>query len=101
MGPSMVAIALLASLILIPLAREYIDLRTRFGLSRGVALATTSLVFPAFAAATMLASPLAAHPVVQWTTIVATTLVVYSLAARAIASSAFAVGTAPSRRTRG
>jgi hypothetical protein len=101
MGPSMVAIALLASVVLVPLAFEYADLRARFGLSRRVALATTALVFPAFAAATALSSPLSGHAVVQWTATVATTLVVYSLAARAIASSALAAGTAPSRSTRG
>jgi hypothetical protein len=97
----MLAIALLAAVVLVPLAREYVDLRSRFGLSRAVALATTSLVFPAFAAATTLSLPLAAHPLVQWTATVTMTLFVYSLAARAIASSAFAAGTAPSRRTRG
>ncbi|HYY32303.1 MAG TPA: hypothetical protein VE693_01795 [Gaiellaceae bacterium] len=97
----MVAIALLASLVLVPLGFEYADLRSRFGLSRRVALAITALVFPAFAAAAALTSPLAGHAVAQWTATVAMTLVVYSLAARAIASSACAAGTAPSRRTRG
>jgi hypothetical protein len=97
----MVVLALLAGVILLPLAREYVDLRRTFGLSRLGAFATTALVAPAFAVATMLALPLGAHPVAQWVTVVASTLVIYSLAARAIAASASAAGTAPSRSTRG
>jgi hypothetical protein len=101
MGPSMVAIALLAGIVLVPLAREYGDLRKSFGLSRGAALGTTALVLPAFALATVVALPLAAHPVAHWVATVAMTLAAYSLAARAIASSAADAEMAPSRSTRG
>jgi hypothetical protein len=97
----MALLALLAGIILVPLAREYADLRRSFGLSRLAAFATTSLVFPAFALATALSLPWSAHPLAQWSATVATTLAIYSLAARMIAASASAAETAPSRSTRG
>jgi hypothetical protein len=93
--------ALLGVLVLLPLAREYADLRRSFALSRLGALGTTSLVLPALAVAVMLALPLAGHPMLQWATIVVTTFLVYSLAARAILASASSAETAPSRTTRG
>jgi Co/Zn/Cd efflux system component len=94
-------LALLAAIVLVPLAREYADLRRSFGLGRVGALATTALVLPAFAVATVLSQPLAAHPPVQWCTIVVATFGIYSLATRAIVASASSAGTAPSRNTRG
>jgi FtsH-binding integral membrane protein len=97
----MVVITLLAGIVILPLAREYGDLRRSFGLSRAAALATTSLVLPAFAVGLTLALPLQSQPALQWVATVVGTLVVYSLATRAIAASASAVGTAPSRTTRG
>jgi hypothetical protein len=96
-----VVLTLLVGIVLIPLAREYGDLRRSFGLSRLAAFATTSLVFPAFAVALTLALPLQSRPALQWVATVVGTLAVYSLAARAIAASASAAGTAPSRSTRG
>ena len=101
MGPSMLVVALLAGIILVPLSREYGDLRRSFGLSRVAALATTSLVLPAFGVGLTLALPLQSRPALQWVATVVGTLVVYSLATRAIAASASAVRTAPSRTTRG
>jgi FtsH-binding integral membrane protein len=101
MGPSMLVVALLAGIILVPLLSEYGDLRRSFGLSRVAAFATTSLVVPAFAVGLTLALPLQSRPALQWVATVAGTLAVYSLAARAIAASASAAGTAPSRSTRG
>jgi hypothetical protein len=98
-GPfAMIVVAFVMGIVLAPLAREYADLRRSFGLSRVGAIATTSLVFPAFAMSTVLALPFSAHPVAQWLATVATTLVIYSLAARAIAASASRPETAPSRR---
>ena len=91
----------LAVVLLAPLAREYMDLRRTFGLSRAVALATTALVAPSFAVGVILALPLSGQPALQWAAIVCTTVVVYSVAARAIVSSATDAGTAPSRNTRG
>jgi hypothetical protein len=95
----MLTLALLSGIVLVPLAREYADLRRSFELSRLGAFATTGLVFPAFAVSSALALPLSPHPVAQWLAIVMTTLVIYSLAARAIAASASRAATAPSRRT--
>lgn len=97
----MVVITILAGIVILPLAREYGDLRRSFGLSRAAALATTSLVLPAFAVGLTLALPLQSQPALQWVATVVGTLAVYSLAARAIAASASAAGTAPSRSTRG
>ena len=48
-----------------------------------------------------LALPLQSRPALQWVATVVGTLAVYSLATRVIAASASAVGTAPSRSTRG
>ena len=101
MGPSMLVVALLAGIILVPLVSEYGDLRRSFGLSRVAAFATTSLVVPAFVVGLTLALPLQSLPALQWVATVVGTLAVYSLATRAIAASASAAGTAPSRSTRG
>jgi FtsH-binding integral membrane protein len=97
----MVVLTLLAGIVLIPLAREYGDLRRSFGLSRVAAFATTSLVVPAFVVGLTLALPLQSRPALQWVTTVVGTLAVYSFATRAIAASASATRTAPSRSTRG
>jgi hypothetical protein len=97
----MLVVALLAGIILVPLLREYGDLRRSFGLSRVAAFATTSLVVPAFAVGLTLALPLQSRPALQWFATVVGTLAVYSLAIRAIAASASAARTAPSRSTRG
>jgi hypothetical protein len=97
----MVMLTLLAGIVLIPLAREYVDLRRSFGLSRVAAFATTSLVLPAFAVGLTLALPLQSQPPLQWVATVLGTLAVYSLATRAIAASASPAETAPSRSTRG
>jgi hypothetical protein len=94
-------VAVLAAIVLVPLGREYADLRRSFGLSKVGAFATTGLVLPAFAAATVMALPLAAHPLAQWSAIVVTTFAIYSLATRAIVASASPVEMAPSRNTRG
>jgi uncharacterized membrane-anchored protein len=93
--------AFLAAVVLVPLGREYADLRRSYALSRLGALATTALVLPAFAVSLVLALPLADFPVAQWLATVVTTLLVYSFATRAIVSSAAAAETAPSRSTRG
>jgi ABC-type dipeptide/oligopeptide/nickel transport system permease subunit len=94
-------LALLAAIVLVPLGREYADLRRSFGLGRIGAFATTALVLPSLGVAIVLALPLNAHPVAQWVAIVVTTFAVYSLATRAIVASASSADTAPSRSTRG
>ena len=101
MGPSMIAISLLAILVLAPLAREYVDLRRSLGLSRSAAFGTTALVVPSFVVGLVLALPLSGQPMIQWLATVTVTVLVYSVAARAIAASASAPRTAPSRSTRG
>jgi uncharacterized membrane-anchored protein len=93
--------AFLAAVVLVPLGREYADLRRSYALSRLGALATTALVLPAFAVSLVLALPLADFPVAQWLATVATTFLVYSFSTRAIVASAAAAETAPSRNTRG
>jgi hypothetical protein len=94
-------LALVAAIVLVPLGREYADLRRRFGLGRMGAFATTALVMPAFALAAVTTQPLAAHPSAQWCAIVLATFAIYSLATRAIVASASSAETAPSRNTRG
>lgn len=94
-------LALLAAIVLVPLGREYSDLRRSFGLGRVGAFATTALVLPAFAVATVMSQPLATHPPLQWCAIVVATFAVYSFATRAIVASASSAETAPSRSTRG
>jgi uncharacterized membrane-anchored protein len=99
---TMVAVTLLAAVVLVvPLGREYADLRRSFGLSRVAALGTTALVFPAFAVGLTLALPLQSQPPVQWLATVVATIAVYSVATRAIVASASSAATAPSRNTRG
>jgi hypothetical protein len=88
----------IAIVLVIPLAREYMDLRRGCGLARLPALATTTLVLPASAAGAVLTSPLSSHPAAQWTATVLFALLTYSLAARAIVSRASSAATAPSRR---
>jgi hypothetical protein len=95
------ALAVLAAIVLVPLGREYADLRRSFGLSKVGAFATTALVLPAFAVATVMAQPLATHPSAQWCVIVLGTFSIYSLATRAIVASVSSAETAPSRNTRG
>jgi hypothetical protein len=97
----MLPLIALASVLLLPLAWEYVDLRRAQGLSRGAAFGTTALVVPSFAVGIILTQPLTAEPMLHWVAIVGTTLVVYSVATRAIVSSASAAETAPSRNTRG
>jgi hypothetical protein len=94
-------LAVLAVIVLVPLGREYADLRRSFGLSKAGAFATTALVLPAFAVATGMTQPLATHPSAQWCAIVLATFAIYSLATRAIVASASPAETAPSRNTRG
>jgi len=91
-------LALLAVVLAIPLAREYVDLRRSCGLTRLPALATTALVLPASAAGAVLTSPLASQPAAQWTATVLFALLAYSLAARAIVARASSAATAPARR---
>jgi hypothetical protein len=77
----------LGAAVLLPLAREYVDLRRSWGLGRAGALATTALVLPALAAGFALSLPLASRPELQWGVTVVATLAIYSLAVRAVATA--------------
>jgi hypothetical protein len=74
----------IGAVVLVPLAREYLDFRRAWGLGRTGALATTAIILPAFAVGFILSLPLASRPVLQWAATVVTTVVAYSLAVRAV-----------------
>jgi uncharacterized membrane-anchored protein len=88
----------LGAVVLVPLAREYADLRA-VGLARVSALGTISLLFPALGVGLALTLPFAARPGVQWALTVMVTVALYSAATRAILARASSAATAPSRRT--
>ena len=69
-----VASALVAGLVLVPLAREYADFRRSWGLGRAAALGVTGLVVPAVALGVLAATPLAGRPWLQWGVTVAVAL---------------------------
>jgi hypothetical protein len=95
---NLLVLATLAAVVLVPLAREYVDFRAA-GLARSAALSTTLLLLPALAIGLALALPLAATPAAQWALIVIVTVALYSAATRAILARASSALTAPSRRT--
>lgn len=82
-----VASALVASLVLVPLAREYADFRRSWGLGPAAALGVTALVVPAVGVGIAAAAPLGAWPYAQWGITVAAALLVYSLAVRAVGAA--------------
>lgn len=90
-------LASIGAVVLVPLAREYADLRT-VGLARVSALGTIALLLPALAVALALTLPLAARPDLQWALTVIVTVALYSAATRAILARASSAATAPSRR---
>jgi hypothetical protein len=94
---NLIVVATVGAVVLVPLAREYVDFRSD-GLTRPASLATTLLLLPALVIGLALALPLAAQPLVQWTVTVVVTVALYSFATRAILARASAVVTAPSRR---
>ena len=79
--------ALVAALVIGPLAREYADFRRSWGLGRAAALGVTGLVVPAVGIGIVAAAPLAAWPYAQWGVTVAAALLVYSLAVRAVGAA--------------
>lgn len=95
---SLLLLAGLAAVVLLPLAREYADLRTT-GLARAGALGTMLLLLPALAVGLALALPLGGEPAAQWAVTVVSTVALYSAATRAIFARASSAATAPSRRT--
>jgi len=92
-----VVLGVIAAVVLVPLAREYADLRRSFGLGRAAAAGTTLLVLPALGCGLAAALPIGSHPAAQWTVAVVVALAVYSLAASAVRST-LAPAAARSRR---
>ena len=82
---SVILFLAIGAVVLVPLAREYVDFRRAWGLGRVGALATTSLVLPSLAVGFALARPLAAHPFLQWLVTVLATIGIYSFAVRGVA----------------
>ena len=86
----------LAAVVLVPLAREYAEFRSEWGLGRVGALATTLLVLPALSLGLAVSSSLARDPALQWTMTVVVTVATYSVTTSAFRS---AVATEPPRRS--
>ena len=84
----LILLAVMGTVVVGPLAREYADLRQAWGFGRLAALATTLLVLPSLGVGLTLSLPLADRPTVQWTAAVVAALVVYSLAAAGIRATA-------------
>jgi hypothetical protein len=95
---NLLLLATLGAIVLVPLAREYTDLRV-VGLARVSALGTLSLLLPALGVGLALTLPFAARPELQWAVTVIVTVALYSAATRAILARASSAATAPSRRT--
>jgi uncharacterized membrane-anchored protein len=95
---NLLLVATLAAVVLVPLAREYADLRAA-GLARVSALGVVSLVIPALGVGLALTLPLAGRPEAQWAVTVILTVALYSAATRPILARASSAATAPSRRT--
>jgi hypothetical protein len=91
-------VAVVAAVVVLPLAREYKDFRAT-GFTVSAAVGTTLLLLPALAIGIALAIPLGAEPAVQWAVTVVSTVALYSAATRAILARASSAATAPSRRT--
>jgi hypothetical protein len=85
---NLVLLAIVATVVVAPLAREYADLRQAWGLGRPAALATTLLVLPSLGIGLALSLPLAERPTLQWTAAVVVAIVVYSLAAAGVRATA-------------
>jgi divalent metal cation (Fe/Co/Zn/Cd) transporter len=78
---NLILLAVVGTVVVAPLAREYADLRHAWGFGRLAALATTLLVLPSLGVGLTLSLPLAGRPTLQWTTAVVLAMAVYSLAA--------------------
>jgi ABC-type spermidine/putrescine transport system permease subunit II len=85
---NLILLAIVGTVVVAPLAREYADLRQAWGLGRLAALATTLLVLPSLGIGLALSLPLAERPTLQWTAAVVLARVVYSLAAAAVRATA-------------
>jgi hypothetical protein len=77
-------LALIAAVVIVPLAREYADFRRTWGLGAVASLATTLLVLPALGVGLAIGVRLDTSFEVQWAATVVVTLAVYSLAAAGV-----------------
>jgi hypothetical protein len=77
-------IVLLVAAVVVPLAREYAELRRAWGLGRLGALAATSTLFPSLGIGLAVSFPLDGTPAVRWLVAVAVTIATYSLALAAL-----------------
>jgi hypothetical protein len=73
-------IGIVALAVLVPLGREYADLRREWGLSPLAALLAAGTLFPALGVGLVVGLPLAETPALQWCVTVIVTIAVYSLA---------------------
>ena len=90
-------LGLVAAAVVVPLVREYGELRREWGLSRLGALLAAGTLFPSLGIGLAAALPLAASPALQWTATVVVTIGVYSLATAALRP---ALATPSPRRSR-
>ena len=85
---NLIVFGLVAAVVLVPLAREYMEFRSEWGFGRVGALATTLLVLPALVLGLAVSGSLAHDPALQWTMTVAVTVGTYSVATSALRSAA-------------
>ena len=85
---NLIILAIVGTVVVAPLAREYADLRQASGFGRLAALATTLLVLPSLGIGLALSLPLVERPTLQWTAVVAVAIVVYSLAVAGVRATA-------------
>jgi hypothetical protein len=84
MAAAIAILSLAGILVLVPLGKEYADLRRSWRLGRLSALGTTLLVLPSIGVGFALTLPLASWPALQWATTVLVALVFYSASAAAV-----------------
>ena len=86
----------IAAAVVVPLVREYADLRRDWGLSRLGALGAACTLFPALGIGLAVSFPLDGTPAARWLVAVVVTIATYSLVLAALKPDA---ATATSRRS--
>jgi hypothetical protein len=77
----------IAAAIVVPLVREYAELRSAWGVGRLAALAATSTLFPSLGIGLAVAYPFHETPAASWMVTVAVTVATYSAALAALRPS--------------
>ena len=85
---NLLLLAVVVTVVVAPLAREYADLRRAWGFGRLAALATTLLVLPSLGVGLALSLPLAERPTLQWTVAVVVAIAIDSLAVAGVRATA-------------